>query len=243
VDKLKEFKFEEGRIIAGKYRIVEKLGAGWEGEVYKIEELYTGIERAAKFFFPQRNVKNKVASLYAKKLHKLSTCPLVIHYHNQEKFWHRNFRITCLVSEYVEGEILSSYVNRQPGRRMGVFQALKLLHQLVEGLEQMHRLDEYHGDIHSDNVIVRRYGLGFELKLLDMYDWRDSKSANKAEDICKAIRLFYDCIGGRKYYQKHPQEVKDICLGLRRDLILKKFRTATQLRSHIENIEWESTGY
>ena len=38
--KIKSFDFEPGKIITGKYRIVEKLGAGWEGEVYKIEELY-----------------------------------------------------------------------------------------------------------------------------------------------------------------------------------------------------------
>lgn len=241
--KLTEFDFPEGRIINGKYEIIELLGAGWEGEVYKLVELNTGVERAAKFFFPHRNIKNKVANQYAKKLHRLSSCPIIINYHNQEIFWHRNHRVTCLVSEYVDAEILSDYVKQEPGRRLSIFHGLQLLHALAAGLESMHRLGEYHGDLHIENVMIRRYGLGFEVKLLDMYQWKDSKRANMVEDICNSVRIFYDAIGGQKFYKKHPIEVKEICLGLRRDLLLKKFKTAGQLREYIENIEWTTPGY
>lgn len=241
--RITEFDFPDGRIINGKYEITEKLGAGWEAEVYKIEELNTGVERAAKFFFPHRNEKNKVANQYAKKLHRLSSCPIIIHYHSTESFWHRNHKVTCLISELVDGDILLDYVKSQPGKRMSISHGLQLLHALAGGLESMHRLGEYHGDLHIENVMVRRYGLGFEVKLLDMYHWKDSKSSNMAEDICNSIRIFYDAIGGQKHYRKQPVEVKEICLGLRRDLILKKFRTAGQLREYIENIEWETPGY
>ncbi len=42
------FDLTPGRKIAGKYEVLSLLGAGWEGEVYKIREIHTGIERAAK---------------------------------------------------------------------------------------------------------------------------------------------------------------------------------------------------
>ena len=42
------FDLTAGRKIAGKYEVLSLLGAGWEGEVYKIREIRTGIERAAK---------------------------------------------------------------------------------------------------------------------------------------------------------------------------------------------------
>ena len=36
------------------------------------------------------------------------------------------------------------------------------------------------------------------------------------------IRIFYDAIGGAKHYRKQPPEVKAICCGLKRSLILRE---------------------
>lgn len=50
-DRIDEFNLAQGRIIAGKHEVIEKLGDGYESEVYKIQEVTTGIIRAAKLFF------------------------------------------------------------------------------------------------------------------------------------------------------------------------------------------------
>lgn len=232
------FNLSPGRTLAGKYQVVSRLGAGWEGEVYKILELSTGIERAAKFFFPQRNPKNRVLIWYAKKLHRLRNCPIVIQYQTQETITFRRRPLSFLVSEYVEGELLSTFLDRQPGTRLSVFQALHLLYSLAAGIESIHHLGEYHGDLHTDNVIVRRYGLGFDVKLVDMFRWEIPKRENIQDDVCDLIRLFYDALGGSKHYSRLPGEAKAICCGLKRSLILKKFRTAGQLRKHLETMQW-----
>ena len=65
------FDFVPGRILARKYEVLEKLGEGWEGEVYLLRELTTGIEKAGKFFYPDRNPSNRALKNYAKKLHRL----------------------------------------------------------------------------------------------------------------------------------------------------------------------------
>ena len=52
------------------------------------------------------------------------------------------------------------------------------------------------------------------------------------------IRIFYDSIGGPRFYSKYPRQVKDICGGLRRKTISKKFRTAGHLRSYLEDMSW-----
>ncbi len=235
---VKAFNFPTGRTLAKKYEVVSKLGGGWEGEVYLLREHSTGIERAAKFFFPQRNKRNKSLNFYAKKLHKLRACPALIQYHTQETIHYGGEDISFLISDYVEGEILQEFLADQPRGRLDVFQGLHLLYALTLAMEGVHQLNDYHGDLHPGNIIVRRRGLGFEIKLLDFFHWGKPSAFNLQDDILDVIRIFYDAIGGQTRYAKQPAEVKGIVLGLKSSLILKKFRTITHLRAHLENLAW-----
>src|SRR3569833_4644462 len=122
------FDFPPGKVLREHYEIVTHLGAGWEGEVYLVRELGTGIERTAKFFFPHRNERGKASLFYAKKLHKLRQCPIVIQYYTQDKINYRGVPITFLVSEFVESKLLSHFLARQAGKRLNAFQAVHLLH-------------------------------------------------------------------------------------------------------------------
>ena len=225
-------------MLARKYEVIQPLGRGWEGEVYLVRERNTSIERAVKLFYPQRNPRDKVASFYARKLHKLRHCPIAIQYHTSEIITCQRVPITLLVSDFVEGELLSDFLRRQPGKRLTAYPALHLLHALASGIECIHQMREYHGDLHSDNIMVQRYGLGFELKLLDFFHWGASKPENIRNDVVDLVKLLHEAIGGRRHYSKQPPEIKAICCGLKRSLILKKFRTAGQLRKYLENMQW-----
>lgn len=235
---INSFNFHPGRIIARKYVVERLLGAGWEAEVYLIRELATGIERTAKFFFPERNIKDKALKFYACKLHKLRKCPIVIQYSTQDSIIYKKNTISFLVSEYVEGELLSEYINRQKGKRLHPFQAVHLLYDLAKGIESIHSVNEYHGDLHSDNIIVQNVGLNYNLKLIDMFQWTGTSSENIKSDVMNLIRLFYDALGGQKHYANQPPEIKDICCGLKQSLALKKFNSAGKLRRYLENMEW-----
>lgn len=233
-----EFNLRPGRVLAGKYEVISRLGAGWEGEVYLIRERVTGIERTAKLFFPQRNVNGRTSRFYAKKLHALRQCPVVIQYHTQDVITYRGIAVPLLVSEYVEGELLSSFIARQPGKRLPPFQATHLLHALATGIECIHRLGEYHGDLHMDNIMVQRFGLGFDLKLLDLFHWSAPKRTNIQQDVIDLIRIFYDALGGQAHYAKQPAEIKAIICGLKRSLITRKFKSAGHLRAYLGTMEW-----
>jgi hypothetical protein len=132
---VRSFDLAPGRLIGGKYEVECRLGAGWEGEVYKVVERRTGAARAAKLFFPRRNVRDRAVTFYARKLERLSDCSIVIQYHHSETIRHRGQAITCLISEYVEGELLSAFIARHPGRRLHPFEALHLIYALALGLE------------------------------------------------------------------------------------------------------------
>jgi hypothetical protein len=236
--RIDSFALQPGRILAGRYEVNELLGAGWEGEVYSVTEVRTGIPRAAKAFFPHRNVRDLALRTYAKKLNRLRDCPIIIQYHHSERFVYRGHPVTALFSDLVEGEILEEFVRRQPGRRLHPFEALHLVHTIAVGVEQIHGLGEYHGDLHDRNVLVRRHGLGFKVKLLDFYDWGGPRRQKRAHDVLDLVRLLYDTVGGKTHYRRQPPEIKTICLGLRSDLIRRRFPTAARLRAHLESINW-----
>ncbi len=236
--RIDRFRFQPGALVAGKYEILSSLGAGWEGEVYLVRERRTGIERTAKFFFPHRNPRDRALRFYARKLHKLRQCPIVIQYHAQDRLEYQGAQVSILISEFVEGQLLSDFLRAMPGRKLSPFQAIHLLHSLASGIECIHAMKEYHGDLHPDNIIVQRYGLGFGLKLLDMFHWGAPNRENIFNDVCDLVRIFYDVLGGKATYAKQPPEVKAICCGLKRSLIIEKFKTAGQLRAYIETMEW-----
>ena len=96
-DVVKSFALSPGARIAGKYEVVELLGRGWEGEVYKIRELRTDIEYAAKLFFPKRDPRQRSVVAYARKLHRLRHCSMVIQYHNEEQIQVKGRSVTCLL--------------------------------------------------------------------------------------------------------------------------------------------------
>ena len=237
--RLKHIRLPPGTLLTEHYRVLECLGTGWEGEVYLIREITTGIDRTAKLFLPHRNPRNRTLRFYARKLHKLRHCPFIIQYHSHDTFIWRNTPISFLVSEFIEGELLSAYLKRQPGKRLSPFQAVHLLHALASGIECIHSMGEYHGDLHDENIIVQRTGLGFDLKLIDLFHWGAPSSANIRNDVIMLIQLFYQILGGQKHYAKQPPEIKAICCGLKHSLIARKFRTAGQLRDYLETMEWE----
>ncbi len=238
--RIEDFQFKPGKRIGQNLEIVRRIGYGYESEVYLVRELPTGFERAAKFFFPHRNLKNKAAIQYSLKLDKLQEVPMVIRYHSQGKIVFKGQPVTYIVSEFVRGELLSQFLNRQPGKKLNYFTAIHLLYTLTLGLENIHQRGEYHGDLHSDNIIVCGFGLHFDIKILDMYYWKSQKKESRMDDICDMIFIFYEALGGKKAYSKHPTEIKDICCGLKRSIILKKFKTAGMLKNHLELFRWRA---
>lgn len=235
---IRSFNLRPGRVIGGKYVVETRLGGGWEGEVYKVAEQRTGIHRAIKLFFPQRNVGDRAVTIYAKKLDRLRHCPLVIQYHHSESIRFRGQRITCLVSDFVEGALLDQFVAACPGGALGPFEALHLLHALVVGIEEIHLAGEYHGDLHEGNVMVARRGIYFDVRLVDFYHWGRTTARHRRDDVADAVRLLYEAVGGRARYRDQPPEIKAICKGLRRDLVIRAFPTAAVLRAHLESFTW-----
>lgn len=237
------FSLSPGRRIGRRYRVEHLLGAGSEGEVYRVQEDQTGIRRAAKLFFPHRDPDRGLPVRHARKLERLRDCPIVLQYHHTEEVTVRGEKAVAVISELCEGEPLQHWVDRSPGRRLPLYPALVLLRELAVGLEQIHALGEYHSDVHTENVLVRARGIRLEVKLIDFYDWGHPTRAKMQEDVVQAVRVLYDVLGGATRYARLPRVAKEICCGLKRSLILGRFPTASALRLHLETFTCDLTDY
>src|SRR6266446_2556146 len=204
----KRFDFPPGRTVAGKYVIERPLGSGWEGEVYVITERVTGIRRAAKFYYPHRDPMGRAAINYARKLDALRHCPILMQYHHQEIAWFKRRKITVVISELVEGQKLSEFLESQPGHRLSTFEALHVLYVLAKGIAPIHARGEYHGDIHDDNIMIRRQGITFDVKLLDFFDLGKPTRGKIQKDVLNLIEVFQSIVGGRESYARQPKVVK-----------------------------------
>ncbi len=221
--RIKRFDFPSGRTVAGKYVIERPLGSGYEGEVYVITERSTGIRRAAKFYYPHRDPSGKAAIAYARKLDALRHCPILMQYHHQEVASVHRKKVVVVISELVEGQKLSEFLKAQPEGRLSTFEALHVLYALARGIAPIHARGEYHGDIHDDNIMIRRQGVGFEIKLLDFFDLGKPTKSKIYKDVLNLIMVFHTIVGGREHYAEQPKVVKDIIRGLKDSLILRGF--------------------
>ena len=232
------FNLRPGLTLGRNYYVVEFLGSGWEGEVYKVEERRTGILRAAKIFYDHRTLKTHQLRRYTRKLHKLRACPIITQYHHRDMARVGGRQVEILVSDLAEGILLSTYLNQQPGKRLIPFEALHLIHSLALGVEQIHFLGEYHGDIHTDNVLVSKRGLGFEVHLIDFLDLGRSTREKIQIDVFDLIGVLHELVGGASGYRRCGRAIRRLVKGRKHSLISRKFRTAGQLRLAIENLEW-----
>jgi len=236
--KIKRFDFPPGRIVGGKYVVERLLGSGWEGEVYAITERATGIRRAAKFYYPHRDPSGKVAIAYARKLDALRHCPILMQYYHQELALVKRRKVTVVISELVEGEQLSLFLAKQPRKRLSAFEALHVLYVLAKGIAPIHDRGEYHGDIHDDNIMIRRRGIDFDVKLLDFFDLGKPSRDKIHKDVLNLIQVFHILVGGQKFYAKQPRAVKEIIRGQKDTLILERFTSAGDIQRWLETLTW-----
>jgi len=142
-----------GKILAGKYKIIEVSGKGGMGIVYKAEDIKLKRLVALKFLPPEL-VRDKEAKerfeLEAQAAASLSH-PHICTIHEIEEHEETPF----IVMEYVEGENLRAKIHNGP---LPIDKGSDLAVQMAEGLEEAHRKGIVHRDIKSANVMVTDKG-------------------------------------------------------------------------------------
>jgi serine/threonine protein kinase len=152
--------------IDGKYRIVQRLGIGGMGEVFKVEHTFLGSTRVVKIiraqissssdaherFLREARMATKVQHPNVATLYDFSALPDGSHY---------------MVWEFIEGQNLAQ-VLKQRGT-LAPRHAVRIAIQALAGLEAIHRAGIVHRDISPENLMITHDGEGSEfVKIIDL---------------------------------------------------------------------------
>ncbi len=148
-----------GTLLAGKYRIIEVVGRGGMGIVYKAEDTKLKRSVALKFLPPEltRDKESKerfvVEAQAAAALSHPNIC--TIHEINDEE--DQSF----IAMEYIQGRSLKAKMEKKP---LAVEDTLDIAIQVAAGLDEAHKKGIIHRDIKSANIMVTDQG---QAKIMD----------------------------------------------------------------------------
>jgi len=149
----------KGSLVAGKYRIIEEIGQGGMGVVYKAEDLKLKRFVALKFLpphlanFPELKGRFLIEAQAAAALSHPNIC--VIHEVGESD------ENPYIAMEYVEGETLRDKVKKGPLKTEA---AVTIASQVAGGLGEAHNRGIIHRDIKSANIMVTDKG---QAKVMD----------------------------------------------------------------------------
>ena len=157
-----------GTTFAGRFEVIEELGKGGMGHVYKVYDQKTREKMALKLLKPEVAVDKEAIERFgnelrfARKISHRNVCR--VYDLGEEKGTH------FITMEYVSGEDLKSIIRMtgpmSPGKTVGVAR------QVSEGLAEAHRLGVVHRDLKPQNIMIDREG---NVRIMDFGIARSAK--------------------------------------------------------------------
>jgi serine/threonine protein kinase len=143
-----------GSTFAGRYQIIEELGKGGMGKVYKAYDTKIKEKIALKLIKPEIAKDKKTIERFsnelrfARKIRHKNVCGMFDL--GEEKGTH------YITMEFVPGEDLRSSIRRFGQLPIG--KSISIATQICEGLTEAHRLGVVHRDLKSNNIMIDKDG-------------------------------------------------------------------------------------
>jgi serine/threonine protein kinase/Flp pilus assembly protein TadD len=209
----KEFKI--GSTFAGRYLIIEELGKGGMGSVYKVLDKEIDEKIALKFLNPEVAANEKTITRFR---NELKTARKISH-KNVCRIYDlsKGKGIYYITMEYVAGDDLKNVV-RMMGQ-LGIGKALFIAKQVCEGLIQAHKKGVVHRDLKPQNIMLDRdgnarimdFGIARSLETKGVTDTGmmigtpeymspeqvEGEEANQRSDIYSLGVIIYEMVTGR----------------------------------------------
>ena len=143
-----------GSIFAGRYQIIEELGHGGMGKVYRVLDQKLDEEVALKLVKPEIAADKDTI----KRFHNELRLARKIAHRNVGKMYElmEDEGTHFITMEYVPGQDLKGLI-RQMGE-LTAGKAVSIAKQVCEGLEEAHRLGVVHRDLKPGNILIDKDG-------------------------------------------------------------------------------------
>ncbi len=143
-----------GSTFAGRYQIIEELGTGGMGQVYKVLDTQINEKVALKLLQPEISADETTIERFNNEL-KLAR---KITHKNVCRMYHlgKEGDTYYITMEYVPGEDLKSFLKRS--EHLTVSKAINTAVQICKGLAEAHQMEIVHRDLKPQNIMIDREG-------------------------------------------------------------------------------------
>ncbi len=157
-----------GESIGGKYVLLRLLGAGGMGQVFEARNQNTGRRVAIKVLLPEYARDPEVVQRFLKEARAATSIrhPNVVDIldFDTDPVDGRPY----LVQEFLVGESLDAYLAAEPGNKLPVHEALRVLLPVLSAMAAAHRLNIVHRDLKPGNIFLARDAAGeLVVKVID----------------------------------------------------------------------------
>jgi len=143
-----------GALFADRYEVIEELGKGGMGKVYKVYDQKIQEVVALKLIKPEIGFNEKAIERFK---NELKFARKISHRHVCRLYDLGDYGMVHFITmEFVEGEDLKNFI-----RRSGTIttpKAISIAKQVCEGLVEAHRLGVIHRDLKPQNIMIDREG-------------------------------------------------------------------------------------
>jgi serine/threonine-protein kinase len=171
-----------GSILAGRYRLLQIIGEGGMGRIYRAEQIATGQPVAVKVLHPDFVNDEQVVQRFEREA-KLTTQLSHPNIVKVIEFGEWNGRL-FLAMEMLAGKSLRDLLDRGGGkgrRQLTVKRTLMIMRPILEALEYAHGLGVVHRDLKPENIMVVPGRGVFSPEVVKLLDFGIAKLGNHSE--------------------------------------------------------------
>jgi len=189
------YELKRGMKFAQRYEVIEELGRGGMGKVYRVEDIKIKEEVALKLLKPEISIDEKNIERFSNEI-KLARR---ISHRNVCRMYHfgEERGLYYIIMEYVLGEDLKSTMKRVGPLSAG--KAIFIAKQICDGLSEAHGIGIVHRDLKPQNIMIDKEG---NVRIMDFGVARFVRS--------KGITDVGTVIGTPEYMSPEQASAKDV---------------------------------